>query len=92
MFAGWATYRAPRLTSVIWWSFTATIFVSAALIILLPGELRGRLLWSAFFIPVAWVAVQFWCYWESRPGRVAVTLIAATVVGMLVVLFTEPIL
>lgn len=88
----YATYRAPRLTSALWWSFSACILGTATLIILLPGAVRDRLLWMAFSIPFIWVGLQFWCYWDSRPWRVASSLMLITIAGTAVVLLSEPIL
>ena len=86
-----ATIRAPRLTSVLVWSLTATIFVSAALLLTLPGPFSERALWLALAVPLIWAVFQFWCYWERRAWRVAAGLISATLVGGVIVYFIDPI-
>ena len=86
---GVATWKAPRLTSVIWWSFLAAILVSAALNITLPGAFRDKTLWLAFLVPFIWVGFQFWCYWDGRPARVALGLIGLSAASGLVVAFSD---
>ncbi len=86
----YATYRAPRLTSIIVWSLTATIFVSAALLQKAPGPFSEKALWLTLLVPVIWTGFQFWTYWDGKPWRVAGGLISMTVIGMAVILFSDP--
>ena len=86
---GWATWKAPRLTSVIWWSFLAAILVSAALNVVAPGPFRDKVLWLALLLPFVWVGFQFWCYWDRRPGRPALGLIGLSVASGLIVALTD---
>ncbi|MEM7016008.1 MAG: hypothetical protein AAF512_01560 [Pseudomonadota bacterium] len=88
---GFCTYKAPRLTSAVWWAFAALLLGSAVLIVLLPGPLRERLLWLAFIAPFAWVAIQFWCYWDSKQWRVALSLIAVCLVSSVILFFSGPV-
>lgn len=88
---GLATAKAPRLTSALWWSTTATIFGISALAFLLPGPLRERLLWLALTTPLFWVALQFWCYWDERPWRVVSGLLVITFGGAAITAALAPI-
>jgi len=87
---GLATWKAPRLTSVILWALLATIFSSAALLLVLPGPFSEKALWVALSVPLIWVAFQFWCYWDSRKWRVTGGLIAISIMSGIVVFMTEP--
>ena len=85
-----ATVKAPRLTSILLWSLTATIFVSAALLLALPGAFSERALWLALAVPLIWAVFQFWCYWDRSAWRTAGGLIALTAVGGLIVFLLDP--
>ncbi|MEM8770804.1 MAG: hypothetical protein AAGD92_04045 [Pseudomonadota bacterium] len=85
-----ATWKAPRLTSIILWSLVATIFVTAALLIKAPGQFSERALWLTLAVPIIWTAFQFWTYWDSNKWRVAFGLIAFSVVGGVIVFLSEP--
>lgn len=87
---GLATWRAPRLTSIIVWSLTATIMLGAALILLVPAPLGELALWLALLTPLIWVGFQFWCYWDARKWRVALGLIAITLAGAAVAAVLPP--
>lgn len=85
-----ATFRAPRLTSVLLWSLIATIFCSAALLLTLPGPFSEKALWMTVIVPLMWAVFQFWCYWDASKWRVAAGLISLSFIGGVVVLLTEP--
>jgi len=87
---GLATWKAPRLTSVIWWSLIATIFFCSALLLALPGDFSTIALWLTLFVPICWAVFQFWCYWDSSKWRVTLSLITITVVSIGVVVSIEP--
>ncbi|MEO0884101.1 MAG: hypothetical protein AAFY34_15430 [Pseudomonadota bacterium] len=88
---GIATWKAPRLTSVIWWALVATIFSTAALLLVLPGPFSEKALWIALSVPFVWVMFQFWCYWDASKWRVALGLIAVSLVSGIVVFMNDPI-
>lgn len=75
------TVHAPRLTSVIIWSLIASMFLSSALLVILPIEFRALAIWMALAVSLIWVAFQFWCYWDKRGWRVATGLILISVIG-----------
>lgn len=85
-----ATLKAPRLTAILLWSLLATIFLTSAALLTLPGPFSEKALWLALSVPITWATLQFWCYWDGRKWRVTGTLIALTVVGALVVAMVDP--
>ena len=87
--AALATWKAPRLTSIILWALTATIFISSALALTLPGPFSERALWVALAVPLIWAVFQFWCYWDKSQWRVAGGMIALTLVGGIVVYLVD---
>lgn len=87
---GMATWKAPRLTSVIFWSLIATIFVGAAGLLVLPGSFSDKGLWLTLAVPVIWAAFQFWTYWEEKAWRVPAGLIAISAVSAVIVFTIEP--
>ncbi|MEM6858924.1 MAG: hypothetical protein AAF559_13750, partial [Pseudomonadota bacterium] len=38
-----ATWKAPRLVSVLWWALVATMCITAAIAMNLPGDVRENL-------------------------------------------------
>ena len=88
--AALATWKAPRLTSVILWSLTATIFTASALLLILPIYFPERALWLALAVPLIWAVLQFWCYWDRSQWRVAGGMIALTLAGGVIVFLVEP--
>lgn len=88
--AAFATYKAPRLTSVILWAMVASVFLSAALILVLPGDIRTRVFWFGMCLPITWVALQFWCYFDERQWRVVAGLLGIIVFGAVAVVLLAP--
>ncbi len=86
------SFKAPRLTSILVWSCIATTFSSAALLLSLPGEFAEKAIAMALCLPLIWVALQFWCYWDQSKWRVLFGHIAICVVGGVVVALTEPLI
>ena len=89
--AGYSTAKAPRLTSAILWSLTATIFSAAAILIAAPGPFSEKALWMTLAVPILWTGFLFWSYWDGKPWRVTGGLISMTVVGLAVIFFSGPI-
>ncbi|ADM10769.1 hypothetical protein PB2503_13659 [Parvularcula bermudensis HTCC2503] len=88
---GVATWKAPRLTSVILWSLIATLFIGAAALDVLPGAFSEKALWLTLAVPLIWAGLQFWTYWEKRAWRVAAALLGVTAVCGTIVFFFEPV-
>ncbi|MEO0367811.1 MAG: hypothetical protein AAF197_03390 [Pseudomonadota bacterium] len=84
------SYKAPRLTSILIWTVISTTFGSAALLLALPGDFAEKAILMSLSVPVSWVALQFWCYWDQSHWRVLFGNIAICVVGGIVVWLTEP--
>ena len=87
---GIATWKAPRLTSVIVWSLVATIFVGAAALIALPGNFSDKALWLTLSVPLIWAGFQFWTYWEKSAWRVVIGLVGVTIIAAFFVFTMEP--
>lgn len=81
LFLGWSTWKKPRLTSSIVWSLTATIFGTAAVMLLLPLDVKSAALWFSVLTPVIWASAMFWCHWDKKPYRPVAGLILLTAVG-----------
>lgn len=86
----YCTWKAPRLTSVILWSLVATIFLTAALLLAMPGPFSEKGLWLTIAVPLIWVLLQFWCYWDRSKWRVAGGLIATSIVSAIIVFSIDP--
>ena len=68
-FIGVSTWKAPRLTSIIFWSLIAAILFGAVLLLTLPFEFRPLALWLSLAVPLIWLSFQFWCYWDKKGDR-----------------------
>lgn len=87
---GFATWKAPRLTSIIWWSLVATILSAAAILLTLPVDFGQLALWLTLGVPIIWMTYMFLCYWDKSGKRVAVILILISVVSGIVVATVPP--
>ncbi|MEM7730446.1 MAG: hypothetical protein AAF311_14450 [Pseudomonadota bacterium] len=87
---GVATWKAPRLTSVTVWALLAAIFLTAALLMHMPGSFSEKALWATLGVPVLWVGLQFWTYWDRRAWRATAGLIALTLLCAILVFTTTP--
>ena len=87
---GVATWKAPRLTSIIWWSLLATILFSAALLLTLPFEFGQLALWLTILVPIIWMTFMFLCYWDRSNWRVPTSLIVISIVSGIVVFQVPP--
>lgn len=88
---GLATWKAPRLTSVTILSLLTTIFVTSAILIHGPGPFDERAVWMTMFIPILWIILQLWCYWDGKPWRVVGGQIGMIVVSAIIVALSGPI-
>lgn len=77
-----STWKAPRLTGAILWSFLASISVIIAVINVLPGPAFDRVMSGILFAPLVWVAFQFWCYWERKKWRVTAAMMSVTALSV----------
>ncbi|MEO1657577.1 MAG: hypothetical protein AAFR65_07635 [Pseudomonadota bacterium] len=87
---GWGTWKNPRLTSVLFWSLLATLFVGAAALLVMPGAFADKALWLTLLVPVIWAGFQFWTYWEKRDWVVVLGLVSVSLMSALIVFTTDP--
>ena len=87
---GFATWRAPRLSSAVLWALVAAIFSTSALLMILPPPFIDKALWLAMLFPLIWVGFQFWCYWDARRWRVAAGLLLISLASGTFVLLGSP--
>lgn len=87
---GVATWRAPRLTTILVRSLLASVLGSAALLLTVPFAFGELALWIALSVPALWAGFQFWCYWDGRAWRPAAGLIGITLAGAVTVLLVPP--
>ena len=78
---GLATWKAPRLTSTLVWSFIAAFAICIAIATTAPGPALDRVSFFAVGTPVVWGCLQFWCYWHGGKWRVVGGLLGATAIG-----------
>lgn len=87
---GFATWKAPRLTSVTVWALLAALSFAAALLLVLPFDFGSLALWLALAMPLIWVAFQFLCYWDKAGWRVSILLILIFTCSTALILVTPP--
>ena len=87
---GAATWKAPRLTSILIWTSLATTLACTAGIMIMPGDLTNNLIWLTLIFPLIWISLQFWCYWDASKWRVACGLMFLCIVSGLLVSTIPP--
>lgn len=85
-----ATWRAPRITSILVWAMIATLLIVSAISMNLPGDVVNKLVGLALFLPLIWVGLQFWCFWDPSKWRVAGGLITICIVSGGIVAISTP--
>jgi hypothetical protein len=88
--AVFTTIRWPRAMGVNVWAFIATVLPTAGLIIALPAPFAAKVLWSGLVLPLLWVALQWWAYWDERRWRPIASMIALSTIGAAIVLTMQP--
>lgn len=88
--AGVATWKSPRLTSALLWSLVTTTFITAALLLVLPGAFSDKALWIALSVPIIWVGFQYWCYYANSAWLVVITQISISIAGGITVFLSNP--
>ncbi|MEM6536899.1 MAG: hypothetical protein AAF668_04130 [Pseudomonadota bacterium] len=89
-FVAFATWKAPRLTSILFWSLMATIPTASLIVFLAPGSFLNRVGWLAVSLPAIWVAFQFLSYWLPRPRLTALGFILISATGFAFIAATGP--
>ena len=74
----YGTWRNPRLWSALFWTFVATFLMSAAIVVAFPAPFADKTFAVTIVMPLVWVGLQFWLYWN--PGRWTVTLILFVII------------
>lgn len=87
---GAATWKAPRLTSILIWTSLATTLACTAGIMIMPGDLANNLIWLTLIFPLIWIALQFWCCWDASKRRVVCGLMSLCIVSGLLVSTIPP--
>lgn len=87
---GIATWKAPRLTSILIWALVAAILFGAVLLLTLPFEFRSLALWLSLAVPLIWLGFQFMCYWDKKGWRVATGLISISIISGVIVAMVPP--
>ncbi|MEP0393330.1 MAG: hypothetical protein ABJ205_04480 [Erythrobacter sp.] len=88
----YGTWRNPRLWSALIWAFVATFMLSAAVLMAFPAPFAEKAFAMTIIMPLVWVGLQFWLYWN--PGRWTVTLILFGIIAVstvIVVLSPPPV-
>ncbi|MEM1106458.1 MAG: hypothetical protein AAGH87_08715 [Pseudomonadota bacterium] len=85
-----ATWKAPRMTSILFWAAVATILIGSAGVMNVPGAVDSNLVWLSLSFPLVWVLLQFWCYWDASKWRVAGGMIGICVVSGIIVFASSP--
>lgn len=85
-----ATCKAPRLVSALWWALVATMCIIAAIAMNLPGDVRQNLTALVLLIPLIWVGLQFWAYWDRSKWRVAGGMIGLSAMSGVVIFISTP--
>ena len=88
--AGVATWKSPRLTSALLWSLVSTIFITAALLLILPGAFSDKALWVALSVPIIWAGLQFWCYYADSVWLLLFAQTGLSVTGAITVFLSTP--
>lgn len=87
---GFFTWKGPRLTGALIWSFVATLFITAAYNMVGPGEFADRVFLTAFLAPFIWVGFQFWLYWNPHRWHVLGLMMTLSVSSIAIILLSEP--
>jgi len=89
---GFWTWKSPRVTGVMIWSLIATTICLAALMIILPFDLKQFALWLTIIVPVVWVGLQFWCYWDNHAWRPTIFMIFLSLISLIIIFSSDPII
>lgn len=82
---GFFSWKKPRLSSIIIWATVATVLLTSAALIVIPGEFRAKAVWLSLSVPITWVAFQYWCYWADSQWKVLLSLVAISLLSVAVI-------
>lgn len=72
---GLCSWKKPRLSSVIVWSLIATVLLTSAALIVIPGKFSTKAIWLSLSVPITWATFQYWCYWADSQWKVLWSLV-----------------
>ncbi len=75
-----------RLLSCLLLSTLATIFLSAAILLKLPGPFDQKALWVSLAVPLIWLGFMLHAYWDERRWRTVAVPSGAAALGIALVL------
>lgn len=78
-----------RHTSAVLISILATLFLGAALLLILPGDFSERAIWLTMCVPVIWTSLILYSYWDKKALRATGVLCSVTIASAAIV-FTAP--
>ncbi len=82
---GLFSWRKPRLSSIIIWAMVATILLTSAALVAIPGDFQTKAIWLSLSVPITWVALQYWCYWADSQWKVLGTLVTTCLLSALII-------
>lgn len=88
---GLFSWKKPRLSSIIVWALVATVLLTSAALLLIPGDFSAKAIWLSLSVPIIWTAFQYWCYWADNQWKVLWTLVVISLMSGAVLLSLEPV-
>lgn len=82
---GLFSWKKPRLSSIVIWAMVATVLLTSAALIVIPGEFRAKAVWLSMLVPIIWVAFQYWCYWADNQWKVLASMVAISLISIAVI-------
>ena len=82
---GFFSWKKPRLSSIIIWTMVASVLLTSAALIVIPGEFRAKAVWLSMVVPIIWVAFQYWCYWADSQWKVLGSLITISLASIAII-------
>lgn len=82
----WFSWKKPRLSSILVWSLLATILLTSAALIILPGKFSIKANWLGLSVPIIWTVFQYWCYWIENEWKVMLSLIFISFISVGIIL------
>ena len=86
---GLFSWKKPRLSSIIIWSTVATILLTSAALIAIPGDFQTKALWLSLSVPITWVGLQYLCYWAESEWKVLGGLLATSLLSTVLIFNVE---
>ena len=88
---GLFSWKKPRLSSIIVWALVATVLLTSAALLVIPGKFSTKAIWLSLSVPITWTAFQYWCYWADSQWKVLWTLIAISLLSTGILFSLDPV-